>query len=65
MTLYVKLIYEQAVPLPCSKLDPRVHSNHSQQYSVVTWFCTTKIFLGLICAAHLETSRQFVASVLG
>ena len=37
----------------------------TQQYSVVTWYYIESIFPDPICAVHLETSRQFVASVFG
>ena len=36
-----------------------------QQYSVVTWYYIESIFPDPICAVHLETSRQFVASAFG
>ena len=39
------------LPLPCSNLEPRVYSNHSQQYSVVTWFCTKKNSLPYRCSS--------------
>ena len=37
----------------------------TQQYSVVTWYYIDSIFPDPICAVHLETSRQFVASAFG
>ena len=33
-----------------------------QEYSVVTWHYIDSIFPHPICALHLETNRQFVAS---
>ena len=42
-----------------------VYSNHSQQYSVVIWFYIEEIFPHPMCAVHLESSRQYVASVFG
>ena len=41
------------------------YSNHSQQRYVMPWFYIEGIFSDLICAVHLETIRQFVASVFG
>ena len=41
----------------------RVHSNHSQHYSIVTWFYNEEIITDLKYAVHLETSRQFVALI--
>ena len=37
----------------------------TQQYSVVTWYYIEIISPDSICAVHLETSRQFVASLFG
>ena len=35
----------------------------TQKYSLVTWYYIEMIFHDSICAVHLETSGQFVASV--
>ena len=37
----------------------------TQQYSVVTWYYIDSIFPDPICAVHLKTNRQFVASPFG
>ena len=44
---------------------PLMHSNLYQQLPVVTWFSIEKMLPDLVCAVHLKTSRQFVASVFG